>query len=214
MVHHQPVELQSSASSLLAISEGIVSFGIEQSGQSIDAVWICTVSQAFLITSVSVDRAWQFEVFPLSVQTPADAFIAAQEVYQALASDSPLSPIPVAAPKIENFQVPSNLTLWPFRQWQVGVLERLDWLSNPEEWPDSYNIPSHLHPGELPLGTEHSCWVAPGLLFTSDQNSRLLVATDDFPCTLKISTEPNVIDDYLEPCRTVPLAEYVARLTA
>jgi hypothetical protein len=213
MIHHPPVKLQSSVSCLLALSEGIVSFGIEQSGQWIDGVWICTDSQAFLITSVSVDRAWKFEVFPLSVQTPADAFAAAQEGYLTLASGSPPALFPVAAPKIENFRVPSNLPSWPFQKWKVDVLERLDWLSNPEGWPDGYNIPSNLHPGELPLGTEHSCWVAPGLLFISDQDNRLLVATDDFPCTLKVSTEPDVIDDYLGPCRTIPLVEYVAHLT-
>jgi hypothetical protein len=96
---------------------------------------------------------------------------------------------------------------WPFNSWRVDVLRRMDWLMKSAVQPDDPPL-GHFGSGEAPPNA-HRQLVDVGLLFTGDRGDRLLVASDDFPLAMVVTSVDHEIDAYLSNCATILLPDYV-----
>ena len=106
---------------------------------------------------------------------------------------------------------PPESRTWPLSGSRLEIVSRLDWLANPtidRMPPAGQFFGQNLGPGELPPGTEHSCLVALGLLFTGETGDRMLFAADDTPLNLLVAHETSEIDEYLRPCFVQSIDEY------
>lgn len=221
-MEHEPVELRATPDALTALTGAITRYRVERfpgERDDVSAVWI-EADQLYLMTVDIVGLAFKFEVFTLVVQTPAAA-LAAMEANR-LSMERSWAQIrasgialPTLAPPAE--PTPAGmLEEWPFRSWRLDILKRMEFIVGPEHLPDiGEGLEAYfqrLRPGQAPPGSEHICLTAIGLLFTSEDGRRFLIASDGMPGFMKVTHEGDVVQSYLRQCIVVPAADYVSGL--
>lgn len=216
---HAPVELRTTAGALLALTQGITRYRVEQSESGrgdVISVWFQT-EQLYLVTVDIVALAFKFEVFPLVVKTPAEQF-------EAMRNNAPLREQALAALRIAVPDMPplvesapdGELLDWPFQSWRLDVLKRMEFIIGPEHLPETADaLEDHfrsLPAGQSPVGSEHTCITAMGLLFTSDEGARFLVVADGMPGCMRVTKDEDDVQSYLRQCIAVPAIDYVSAL--
>ncbi|HEV2080514.1 MAG TPA: hypothetical protein VGR19_11550 [Allosphingosinicella sp.] len=181
------------------------------------AVWFKAEDQLYLLTVDIIGLAFKFEVFTLSLHTPATALEATrammpmmEEAWADLSSAglrlSTLPPATEPAPAGE-------LQAWPFRSWRLDVLKRMEFSVAVENLPEDVDeYFSRLGPGEAPPESEHHCLTAMGMLFTSEDGRRLLVVADGMPGSMQVTDDEDAAHAYQRQCIVVPAEEYVSVL--
>ena len=166
-----------------------------------------------LITSVSRDIVFKFEVFTLALRTPEKILAAAhdnrpqmEEVVEQLKSAgaefAPLQPLP------EQFG-PEETLEWPFAAWRVDVLWQREWTIPMEDVSDEWREHPATHFGAAPTGATHACLVAKGLLFTSDDGAKLLVSQGEMPLDLLVTRDQRQIQAALEGTLAIEMTRYL-----
>lgn len=222
-MEHEPIELRVSPEVLLALSQKITGFRVEElpGGRGdVSAVWF-QADQLYVVSVDILELAFKFEVFTLVVQTPAQVLAVMQanapQMKQRLAewreAGIPISSIgPPAEPAPAG-----ELAEWPFRSWRLDVLKRKEFIVGLEHLPKTADGVQEyfqsLAPGLAPDGSEHTCLTAIGLLFTGDDGGRLLIVADGMPGWMRVSDEEEVVQSYLRQCIVVPAAEYTTAPT-
>lgn len=221
-MEHEPVELRASREALLALSEAITDFRVEEllgERGDVSAVWF-QADQLYLVSVDIVGLAFKFEVFTLIVKTPAQmlgimqANVPQTEKAWEEMREAGLA-IPPMGPPVE--PVPAGeLAEWPFRSWRLDVLKRMEFIVDPEHLPETADAVQEyfqsLPAGVAPDGSEHTCVTAVGLLFTADDGGRFLLVADGMPGWMRVSDEEEVVQSYLRQCIVVPAAEYATAL--
>lgn len=221
-MEHDPVDLRASPEALLALSEGITGFRVEElpGGRGdVSSVWF-QADQLYLLSVDILGLAFKFEVFTLVVKTPAQMLAIMEanapqmekawaEMRQAGLPIAPIGPPVEPAPAGE-------LASWPFRSWRLDILKRMEFLVGPDHLPETADAVQDyfwsLPAGVAPAGSEHTCLTAIGMLFTSDGGGRFLVVADGMPGWMRVSDEEEVVQSYLRQCIVVPAAEYATTL--
>lgn len=166
-----------------------------------------------LVTSVSRDIVFKFEVFTLALRTPEQLHIAAREsrpqmeemveqLRAAGAEWAAVQPVP------EHFESESVCD-WPFATWRVDVLWKRDWTIPLEKVSDEWWENPATHFGAVPLGATHACLVARGLLFTGDDGSRLLISQGKMPLDLLVTRDEEQIEAELGGALAVEVTRYL-----
>lgn len=196
MIEHASVELACGADELLSLQSGIRAFASDQDS----TVWLRMSDGEYLrVSSVSVDLAWKFEVFPLCVERHSDFVDAVRsfrsssrcKALRALAETTFGAEYPMR--EIDVTALPEDLTEWPFAVWELDVLRRQEGVC------------------ELSGEMLHAAEVAVGLLFTDPQGHQLMIASGAFPLSLILSQDVARIEGELVNCVRIPVAEYVSR---
>jgi hypothetical protein len=221
-MEHEPIELRASPEVLLALSQGVTSYKVEElrgGDGDVGAVWF-QADQLYLVTVDIVELAFKFEVFTLLVKTPAEMLAIAcanapqserawAEMQEAGLPIPPMAPPATPAPTGE-------LAQWPFQSWRLDVLKSMEFSVDPEYLPKTADaVQEHLlslPAGVAPAGSEHTCLTASGLLFSSDDGRRLLVVADGMPGMMRVTDQEDVVQSYLRQCVAVPASDYVANL--
>lgn len=216
MIEHDDVPLETDRRTLLALTDSITGIGIDSStaepfGQG---VWIVLRDgECLQFFSEAVTPAFKFEVFPLAITGIAALrarMIAARPALERSLKEAdldwPLPPIPDAIVS------PVPIEPWQEDEWTLEVLERREWLADPDAMGPDLVSTADLPPGAVPRGTEHACLVALGLLFSFRDGKRLLVASGEFPCTLIAIRDNERIDAFLKPCFRVEAHRYAEAL--
>jgi hypothetical protein len=221
-MEHEPVELRARPEALLALSERITGFRVEElpGGRGdVSAVWF-QADQLYLVSVDILGLAFKFEVFTLVVKTPAQMLAIMQanapQMEKAWAEMREVGlAIPPMGPPVEPAPT-GELAQWPFRSWRLDVLKRMQFTVGPEHLPETADAVQEyfrsLPAGVAPDGSEHTCLTAIGLLFTSDEGGRFLVVADGMPGWMRVSDEEEVVQLYLRQCIVVPAAEYATTL--
>ncbi|WP_166041354.1 hypothetical protein [Sphingosinicella sp. YJ22] len=206
----------------MALSEAITGFRVEElpgSRGDVSAVWF-QADQLYLISVDILGLAFKFEVFTLTVKTPAEMLgiiqVNAPQMEKVWAEMREAGlPIPPMGPPVEPAPA-GELAKWPFQSWRLDVLERMEFIVGPEHLPEAGDSVEEylqsLPAGVAPDGSEHTCLTAIGLLFTSDDGGRFLVVADGMPGWMRVSNEEEVVQSYLRQSIVVPAAEYATAL--
>jgi hypothetical protein len=221
-MEHEPVELRASPEALLALSEGITGFRVEElpGGRGdVSAVWF-QADQLYLIIVDILGLAFKFEVFTLVVKTPAQMLaIMRANAPQMEKAWAEMREAGLAIPSMGRPVEPApagELAQWPFRSWRLDVLKRMEFIVGPEHLPETADAVQEylrsLPAGVAPDGSEHTCLTVVGLLFTSDDGGRFLVVADGMPGWMRVSDEEELVQSYLRQCIVVPAAEYATTL--
>jgi hypothetical protein len=221
-MEHEPVELRTSPEALLALTKGVTRYRVEHlpGGRGdVSAVWFQT-DQLYVVSVDIIGLAHQFEVFTLVLETPAEAMALMRANVPLMEKTfaemkAPGIPVPLLAPPVEPTPA-GELEEWPFSSWRLDVLKRMDFIVGPEHLPETAEAMrgyfDKLGPGEAPARSEETCLTAIGLLFTSDDGRRFLVAADGMPGWMRVTDEEEAAQDYLRHCIVVPATDYVSVL--
>lgn len=220
MRRFDPFELQTSATDLLALCDGLAGFAIESVGPSPSMVWIKGANNE--VRAVGVDQRdleFKFEVFTLAIETQA-ALVHRVETAPPvqLPDDAPemlrqIAAMPRAVPT-----PPNDFEPWPLSSWRLDVLRRAEYIVGdlqppPATFGDNPVAQNAAKPDEVPPEAWAVCDVAAGLLFTDNGNGRrFLIGVDWFPFNLVVTQDESEIREYVEPCEAVAVADYVQRL--
>lgn len=218
MEDHGDVALDTDRGTLLALADSIAGVAIDDSGDVSGGhgVWVkLRDGECLQIGANSVGLALRFEVFPLfigGIEAFRTRMIAVRPMLEEAMSKIGLGPLPPIPDEIIS-TVP--FAPWPDGYWRLEVLQRRDWIADPDLMGSDFERSDELAPGELPRGTLHASLVAPGLLFSFASGERLLVASADWPPGTLFATRDAVqIDDYLKPCFRIDARKYAETLPA
>ncbi len=220
MQEHAPVHFGASTSDLISLADvhGYVPDDLTAGPRG--AVWLMRrADEPLLVRATAESLAHMFEVFTLTFQTGEDALTGLRR-WRERHSDlldylKQLKP-EVALPELPSRLQPPGDECRTWETCEVSLLSRRDWLANSFAWPDDYNFNlknPHLSPGEVPLATEHACWVDVGILFRTPGRT-ILIASDSAPLQLRITDDRAEIDGYLEDCRETDLKAHVSAVPA
>lgn len=212
-------ELQASRDALAALGNGITGFKTETIGSRVQSLWLRDVERRVWMIAVDQrDVRPMFEVFTLGMQslkalrkrwsewTPPAIPVDMPAAFQQMMATRPAEPV-----------APDDFQPWPFTPRQrIDVLRRSEFIVEDVDvigaFGDHPNAQSAARPRSVPKEASASCEVAAGILFSGDQDQRLLVAVDWMPMNMIFTRENARIDEYTASCERVSLAAYLVRL--
>ncbi len=207
-------ELQASASALKQLATGIAGWRVEHSENGSSSVWLRTSDgTVWLIGIFRREVTPRFEVFTLGMLS-LDELHRRWEGWQ-----------PPAMPKdaLEGFRkflatrppapaAPTSFDPWPLRSWRTEVVRRAEFVVEGESagatFDDDPNVQSAARLLSVPPEASAFCEVASGVLFTGDDDRRLLIAVDWMPMNILIVEDAADIDT--SECQLVPMEAYPA----
>jgi len=212
MIEAPPVLIRAAHDALQSVARELTGYAVEGNG----AVWLVRGDRPpLLITSVSHDIVFKFEVFTLAVRTASETVADARAFRPNLeeivglinASGGDLSLPPPMAAEI----TPGPCVAWPFQRWEVAVLWERQWIMSMEGITADWNDDTQGLPfGGVPTKTEHASFVARGLLFTGEDGRRLVINQGEMPLDLLITEDAEVIEKLLVGALAMPLGPYLA----
>lgn len=211
-----PFELQASPVALRRLTTGLVGWRVERQGRFVSNVWLKSDDGTVWLVGVDQrDLRPLFEVFTLAmvdmaglqerweswrppVIPPGDLPEGLRELLTAR------PPAPVAPVEFEQ---------WPFRSWRTEVVRRAEFIVEGAEGPTFGNNPNTqaaARPRAVPPDAAAYCEVAAGVLFTSPDDHRLLLAVDWMPMDMIVSQEATEIDTFISECELISMEDYLA----
>ncbi|MEN2749967.1 hypothetical protein [Sphingomonas sp. T9W2] len=210
MIDAPPEPIDAAPDDLRSLCSTLTGYGLVGTRGLTWGLWLLRGKHPpLLVTSVSRDIVFKFEVFTLALRTPEQLHTAAREsrpqmeemVEQLKAAGAEWA---AAQPLPEHFE-PENVSSWPFANWRVDVLWKREWTIPLETVPDEWWKNPATHFGAAPFGFTHACLVARGLLFTGDDGSRLLISQGEMPLDLLVTRDEEQIQAELESTLAVEM---------
>ena len=193
-----PEKIKASNEDLRSLCHGLVGYGLIEHEGKAWGIWLLRRNRPpLMVVSDSRDIVFKFEVFTLALRTPTEVLSAASENRSRMADIlSKLNNLGMTAPALEGLPErlrPDEIRHWPFVQWQVEVLWERDWTIPVEKVSGDWWSNPDTAFGAVPVGADHACVVAKGLLFTGSNGSQLLVSQGEMPLDLLVTQDPETI---------------------
>lgn len=188
MIEAEPETISAEPGDLHSLATALTGHTISADHGRMSGLWLWRGDQpSLLVTSVSRDIVFKFEVFTLAIQAPFPILRESER------------------------EAAGRAVEWPFTEWQVDVLWIRDWSIPIEALPDGWCTSSeHRCFGDVPAGAEHACLVAKALLFTGTDGRRLVIDQGEMPLDLYVTTDPEFIDQAISGAMPMPLDRYLA----
>ncbi|MDN4634231.1 hypothetical protein QCD71_22195 [Sphingomonas sp. PsM26] len=193
-----PEKIEASDEDLRSLCHGLVGYGVSGQQDKAWGVWLLRRNRPpLLAVSDSRDIVFKFEVFTLALRAPEEVLSAASEYRSRMADTlSKLNNIGMTVLPLEALPEhlrPDETRAWPFTHWQVEVLWQRDWTIPVEKVSDDWWANPDTASGAVPIGADHACLVAKGLLFTGTNGSQLLVSQGEMALDLLVTQDPESI---------------------
>lgn len=211
MTINTKLDIQSAPEHLLALQTGVTSYGLavlDIEDSPIFGVWLWTNAGLLVVTPASILAGGEIQVCTLAMCSPETLLAQMRADDQVTIRELVNRYLPIATENLpEAFSPPLHIQPWPFADWEVKVLKRMEWIE--PAMTMSLDRPII---GEAPPNARTSCLTAEGLLFIArGANKRLLIRAAHPPfITLEVTEDPAAIDGHIEWCLQVPVQDYVS----
>ena len=210
-------ELQASPSALQQLMTGVCGWRVERMGSSASRVWLKTLDGAVWL--MEVDRRCvrpMFEVFTLKM-------LSMRELHErwerwsppALPKDIPDGFRQLLKTRPPAPAAPTRFDPWPFRSWRTEVVRRVEFMVERGEpgptFGDKPKLETALRRRAVPPEASAFCEAAAGVLFTGDDERKLLLAVNWMPMDMLVVEGAAEINAFNSECELVRMEAYSAQ---
>ncbi len=215
-IEFPPVELQASPSALQQLMTGINGWHVERMGSSASNIWLRTSDGAVWL--IEVDQRCvrpRFEVFTLKMLSMCEL----HERWERWSPPALTSDVPDGFRKLLTTRPPApaapiKFDPWPFRSWRTEVVRKVEFMvDGGNAGPmtgDNRETESAGRRRAVPPEATAFCEVAAGVLFTGDDDRKLLLAVNWMPMDMLVVEDAAEINALNSKCELVRMEAYSA----